>query len=397
MGKAKIELINEITRQFVAQITPGFLRSLNITSGYFNTERTLSIEDKALLNQDTSVINRILDGVNLDASTKQQFYAAVMQSNDQVHELLLPLIESIAKEIMTPERDHLKENIRKDFKKYNDVRKLFSDTGFYDVILRAIGSACLANLTDLQTKKTAALIATQAAADQLEARRLNTQFGNKISNPFDLYISSLNAERFKADLDRFMPIQPPAFQEGEAFNQNWFIAMVVRALVYLVSLFSGRSQAYQPAGQSEHIHELEMVDVESPIEVKIQKVSMVVQHVLTTLSPLCEPQDPVLTTIQKFANHLRDLADRIVDSRSMEMDFEAGVTKDFNDFCEKLCDQLGPHMQILEQGNGATEQAAVQRVITELTRNLVGEKETNSNSSSNDNNDDENTDPQVRI
>ncbi len=331
--------------------------------------------------------------MKLDASTREQLYTAVMQSQDPVNEVLLPLIDVLAKQILVADGTDLNEKIRADFKKYDDVRKLFTGTQFHDVMLRAIASACLANLMDLQAQKTALLMPgtlikdslearisnpaldQKLEADQIKARKLNMPFANKITIPFDTYISTLTAARFAEDLARHAPVTSPALQAGEQLDSHWFVAMVVRALQIIVDFFSGQRNRYQHTEGSEEaaVNIEEMVGVDSKIEQRVRGLSIVVDKVVATITPFCDAieSSELLQNIKTFADNLYGLTVEIDDSREMGMDFEARVKLGFEKLCEGFSDRLGTHIQAQSQVDGSAEHAEVLRIVNELTESLA--------------------------
>ncbi len=386
MGQDNSELISNITRQFARQVTPGFLRKLHFTSGYFNMVRTLGVENTAITTQDPAVLNRIFDSVAVDAGTRAQFYDAVMRAKDPIREILIPLIDAIAEKIMVSDRSNLNEEISADFKKYAEIRKLFSDETFHDVMLRAIASACLANLADFTTEKTKPLMETGLESHQLEARTINQAFMRKISGPFDGYLSSLTAQKFKEDLARSLPIRPPQFQDGAQPDHHWFLAMVLRALQNLVNLFSGQGNKDQHAVSSEYDVNIEMVAKSSEIEPRVRGLSIVADRVVATMTSYrAEPE--LLKHVQRFADDLFGLITEINDSREMDIDFETKVTTGFEKICEGFSARLSPHIQ--DQADGPEERAEVLRIVNELTEQLRPSRSTTPDTGLGDSCDDE--------
>ena len=142
MTQAKTDLINKITSQFKAQITPGVLRKMRVTSGYFNTGLPLQYKHKVIDKGDLGHLVRIFDSVKVDRSTTEQLYYAVMQAKDPVQEILVPLLGSISEQIFEANLPELDPSIRQDFKQYAAIRQKYSDEDFKKIILRAILSGC---------------------------------------------------------------------------------------------------------------------------------------------------------------------------------------------------------------------------------------------------------------
>lgn len=374
MTQAKNDLIKHISRQFVSQLTPGYLRALNITSGYFNSERATSVANKVITTKDPDVLNRIFDGVVLDAYTTEQFYQAVMASQDPIKEYLVPLIAVISTQILDPEKKNLHPMIRADFKKYDEVRKFFTDVHFHDVMLRATASACLAMLVDLQTKKTEYLMATKNESDQLKARGMNQKFTNKISGPFDSYLSTLTAERFENDLNSLKNFDAATIQP----DRLKFFTILLRALYSLILSWTGNhlhtaSAEMNPTDEQSNM-ELTMPS-DSPIELKINDLLSVLNEVLVMIKPYNE-DDKVVEVIKTFKDNIFGLTDEIKDSREYGIDFEKKVTTGFEKLCEGFTDRIDTYLKEHAGDVLPEDKIAIAGVIEQLMRSLRSQPST---------------------
>jgi hypothetical protein len=373
MGQNNSELISNIARQFASQITPGFLRTLNFTSGYFNAGRTLDVENQAITNQDPSVLNRIFDSVIVDTATRAQFYKAVIDSQNPIDEILLPLIDAIEKKIMNSDRTGLNSTISADFKKYAEIQKLFSDNDtFRDVMLRAIASACSANLADFVSRKIKPLMRINSEANQLEIQSINRVFSSKISLPFDNYIGSLTAEKFQTDLNSIFSARPPQVQDGVQQDRHWFVAMVLKAFQNLIYLLSGQGSKHQGDVLFECSSDVKRAAMSSEIEPRVQALLFVANNVVETIRS-CEKYSELLANVEKFSIDLSGLIMEIDDRRELKMS-EEPVETGFKSLCANFSKILDS--QIQDQQYGEQEHAEVMGIVNELTKQVSPSRST---------------------
>lgn len=372
MTQAKNDLIKNISRQFVSQVTPGYLRSINITPGYFNSERARDVANKAINTNDPSVLNRIFDGVVLDTYTTDQFYQAVMASEDPVKEYLVPLVAVISAQILDPEKKDLNPIIRSDFKQYAEVRKLFTDTDFHDVMLRATASACLAMLVDLQTKKTEFLIATQIESDQLKARNMNQRFTNKISGPFDSYLSTLKSEKFKNDLDSLKDFDAAAMQP----DRLKFFTILLRALYSLILSWRGTHLQTTSAAMNPSLG-LTNTPSHSPIEQKINVLLGVLDEFQIMIQPYTDDANAeVIKVMTTFRENILALTSEIEDSREFGIDFEQKVTIGFDTLCEGFTERMESYLQKHAGDAVPEDKITIARVVEQLMRSVQSQADT---------------------
>lgn len=382
MGQNNSELISNIAKQFTSQVAPGFLRTLNFTSGYFNAGRTLKVENQAITTNDPGVLNRIFDSVIVDTATRAQFYKAVMGSQDPIHEILLPLIDAIAEKIMVSDRTNLNPTISADFKKYAEIRSLFSDDDtFRGVMLRAIASACLANLADFVSRKIKPLMVTNSEENELKVRAITQAFTNQISGPFDAYLSSLTAEKFKEDLARIFPVRPPQVQDGVQQDRHWFVAMLLRAFQNLIHLFSGQGQ--HDEGSAQYVKQV----APSPeIERNVNDLLIVANNVAAKIAQYGNELE-LLENVQTFSNNLAGLIDEINIKRQNGTDFQESAQQTFKGLCARLSERLGA--QIPAQEDGPKERAEVMRIVNELIEHVSPSRSTTPGTELDDSGDEE--------
>jgi tRNA(Ser,Leu) C12 N-acetylase TAN1 len=360
MSLSKEELIKTVQAQFVRQITPNFLRKLRITSGYFNQGLPLMYKNK-LLNKpdDKGQIMRIFDSLQLDSDTIEQFYTAVMQSDDPVKEYLVPLVGTIAEQIFEPDSSALKANIREDFLEYDKVRELYTPAEFKNVMLQAIATGCTAMLTDFHTKK---MERYPIGSDTRS--NLGKQLSAKITGPFDGYTILLTEEKLKRDLESQRDLLENVAQTPE--QQRTLISIVIRALLAIVNALLGR------ANQDDYVQvELSEFTKESAVEKRVKYLLAVVDKTLDSIEPKCGPDDAwaksLVAKVSQFRDNLANIRDTIDMSREEGIDFEAKATSDFEGFCTRYSEELGE----LIKNNAEQNTAETALLLNETVQKLI--------------------------
>ena len=363
MTLTKSELIHSVASQFKAQIKPGMLRKLHITSGFFNTGLPAEYKRKTIGN-DLGQLTRIFDSVTLDRSTTEQFYNAVLLTDDPVQDILVPVLGLIADDLFAQDQPELHEDIKKDFKQYNEVRSKFTDEKFKKVMLDAALIGCSSILTGFHKHHTESL----RSVDMDEELRLNKQFMAKVAGPIEKYTLLLTPEKLAEDRALSQQNSP------EQPRRSGLVLMIIRALLSIVNIFSRKTNS-EPGVQLE----LRNIVKESPIENKVRTLFKAVDSVFNMLNPACQEAEAasveqvILKEVRRFRAHLDSLITEIEDSREEHMEFEVKVELGFNSACESFSNQMNEFIKkddVLSTAEQETMVALVQDLIAQISPSL---------------------------
>lgn len=375
MSQTKIEMINKVASQFKAQITPGILRNMGITSGFFNTGLPSTYKQKVIGN-DLGQLTRIFDSVKLDRSTTEQFYSAVTHAQDSVQEILVPLLGAISDELFDLNLPELRADIREDFKQYEELRQKFSDDEFKTIMLKAALSGCSSILTGFHDQKAKSV----RKSDPDREHAFNQAFMNKVALPIDAYSSNLTPDILTGDRERFNQSSSAFLPQSQSSQKNrfWFINVIVQAFLSLVNIFSGKTSASFSSESDGQIELANMVE-DSPIEKKVLALLQAADSVLDILEPACKDSkkddlaQTILQEITLFRENLAGLREEIADSRAEGIVFETKVEMGFKDLCNSFSRQITASISNAQE-LGAVEQEAltalVQDFITKIRRSL---------------------------
>lgn len=375
MDKVKIEMINKVASQFKAQITPGILRKMRITSGFFNTGLPSAYKQK-VIGDDLGQLTRIFDSVKLDRSTTEQFYSAVTQAKDPVQEILVPLLGAISDELFDLNLPELHADIREDFKQYNDVRQKFSDDEFKKIMLKAALIGCSSILTGFHEQKAKSLRSSEPDREQT----INKQFMAKVAGPIEAYTNKLTPDRLTLDRELFNQSSSAFLTQSQSSQKKrfWLINVVVHAFLSLVNIFSGKTSA-SFSSESDGQIELGNIVKDSPIEKKVLALLQAADSVLDILEPACKDSETddlaqtILQEITLFRANLAGLREEIADCREEHMDFETKVEMGFKGLCESFSEHITVSIKQAQE-LGAVEQevliALVQDFITKVSPSL---------------------------
>lgn len=367
MSDAKNDLIDRVSTQFVSQLTPGYLRFFGLRSSYFNTGRPAQVTEQAL--NDPSVMNRIFDDITLDSKTKEEFFQAIIQSKDPIHEYLVPLINTIENRMFDPDHKDFNEKIRSDYAKYTELRKKFEDDTFHDTMLRAIGSACLSFASDILSKK----LKDSTSDDSRQS--LARQFSTKIATPFDEYIKILTGQKLQQDVNNS---QDKTVSMGEKSNvpRLKLFTLILRALLSLVRIFTRRHRSAQDLGLDSVDRDMHMDVVSGLLEEKIGKLITIVDRALDKLAhqndSINDAQQKFIQGISIFRDNLEGLIEEIRDSRDMGFDCGAKIQTGLVGLCTSFSDRAETYFQ--EQGEkmpNSQDREVVDDLIKDLTKDLT--------------------------
>ena len=344
MTRSKKEVIRKVADEFVK----------NLSAEYFKGKSEQI--DLIVRNGDPSVVNRLLDKIQLSTETTQEYYDLAMSVEDPVKEVLEPVIVAIANNMFTGwlQKD-LQSGIKDNIPKYDEVTRLFSTTkDFQATWIRSIAACCNALLADKLTLKIQGMMAEKDRlenADEKESIRKqmdeeSQQFAQSISIPFDNYIKKIDS-----------PV---------LLYSTW-LRYLYQGLLNIMSFFSGKQLTIE-----------EKVD---GLYLAAKTAKEKLNDYLTALSADSEAREPLLSLgvrLEKLMENLSRIASEIQTKKEMNMDYVDYANSDFASVSQEFARFVHAQQSNLPQLEKPNA-LVIQEIIKTLLRDnpLLAEKVTN--------------------